>query len=527
MMRVRFSHPAGGDVEFDIPPQGATVGRQGGEADLQLGGDGTMSRRHGRLWIEGGDLWYEDLGSSQGSWVQKQRVRAPVKVVAGQPVVLGATEMVLLGGAPVMVAPGLTLQMQGATGREALVEAMAGAGRLGRYTSALYDFVQGLLSSTSTDLISQALSRLYNLVPAAQRIALVAWPPFEDGTFEHLVPPEDLVRRGVQAGPVSQSLARHAVETGKALLFSDGGADSEMKVGASVMHHGIRSAVYVPLASASGETLAVLCVDCPNPSIPFSKEDFQFIGAVGGLLATALATEELRQAALSARESEARRQAMVSFLKIASHDLKNPLAVIKTCAATILDLQDPSIVDELTRLILNAERRAEELIQAYLQVSALQSGKQLEVVKQELDLRDMVAQEIEFQKRAAEGRAFTFGSTVGVPRVEADPQKLRQVLANLIGNAVKYSPDGGAVTVDVSRSNGEVLFRVTDTGVGITPEDQAKLFGEFQRVGDRSVAAGTGLGLWLTASLVKAHGGRIGVESEAGRGSTFWFTVPG
>jgi len=112
--------------------------------------------------------------------------------------------------------------------------------------------------------------------------------------------------------------------------------------------------------------------------------------------------------------------------------------------------------------------------------------------------------------------------------VAADERKVRQVLLNLLSNAVKFTPDGGTISVRARRRDGEVEVAVRDTGIGIAPEDQAKVFEEFQQVGkpsDRS-REGTGLGLTLAKRFIELHGGRIWVESEVGAGTTFTFAIP-
>ena len=109
-----------------------------------------------------------------------------------------------------------------------------------------------------------------------------------------------------------------------------------------------------------------------------------------------------------------------------------------------------------------------------------------------------------------------------------DERKIKQILLNLLSNAVKFTPQGGRIRIDARQSNGAVEISVTDTGVGIAPEDQPKVFEEFRQVGSNYAhkVEGTGLGLTLAKKFVELHGGRIWVTSEAGRGSKFTFTLP-
>ena len=112
--------------------------------------------------------------------------------------------------------------------------------------------------------------------------------------------------------------------------------------------------------------------------------------------------------------------------------------------------------------------------------------------------------------------------------VVADERKVKQILVNLLSNAVKFTPEGGRVGVSATAADGVLTIAVTDTGVGIAPEDQAAIFEEFRQVGrdDTRKQEGTGLGLTLAKKFVELHGGRIWVESHVGQGSTFSFTLP-
>jgi len=122
--------------------------------------------------------------------------------------------------------------------------------------------------------------------------------------------------------------------------------------------------------------------------------------------------------------------------------------------------------------------------------------------------------------------AFTADPEVDV--VDGDERRIKQVIFNLLSNAVKFTPPGGAIDVSAARVNGEVKISVADTGPGIAPEDHDRIFEEFQQTdAGLEQRQGTGLGLALSKRLVELHGGRIWLESELGKGSTFVFTLPG
>ena len=132
------------------------------------------------------------------------------------------------------------------------------------------------------------------------------------------------------------------------------------------------------------------------------------------------------------------------------------------------------------------------------------------------------------ERASKNGVAAPTRARPAVDLVEGDERRIRQVVFNLLSNAVKFTPRGGRVDVSAARVDGEVRVAVADTGPGISPDDQERIFEEFQQAkppnGERP--EGTGLGLALSRSLVELHGGRIWVESEPGKGSTFTFTLP-
>lgn len=537
-MKVEFLHPQGGRRQIDVPAGGLTLGRTTAQADFGLEWDKKVSRRHGRLSIDGETLLYEDLGSSNGSWLDGTKLTERTELPPGRIIILGDTRLSIVEKEP--PAPtdsgatqeGMTLRLRGKVDGGGLAEVITGPNPLGGYMVALSKIVNDLLRATSRSVIATTLKGLYQLIPAAQRIYVIAWPPEGDGRYRHLVPPQDLATEvREQVGGVSNSLASLAVKRREALFFSEA-EDHNIDVQYSAILRGIRSAVYVPLISSQGEVLGVFCVDCPLPSIPFDEDSFQFLRAVGGLLATSLEAEKLREEArvreVETRQAEAHRESLANFLKIASHDLKNPLTVVRACAQLIEHVDDLKTVRDLSSRILDAEMRAEALIKAYLEVSELQSSGALELNLMDVNLHDAVEDEFRFIKTAFQTKSqhLSFINDVSDMEVAVDPQKLRQILNNLIGNAAKYTLEEGKITVSAEVKAGETVISVNDEGVGISDDDKEKLFQEFQRVGDRSAVPGTGLGLWLTSALIEAHGGRIWVESTLGVGSTFFFALP-
>jgi signal transduction histidine kinase len=525
--RLCFVHPVAGATAVEAGPGELIVGRSGTGADVELR-DPMISRRHGRVWTDAGSVWYEDLGSSNGSWMRGERLSAPVCLGPGVEVRLGGeTWLRIEQPGPALELPqGLELRLEATLGPQGFTDAVGQTtDAASRYVSALYSLTEGLLRSEGLDFLPETVQRVKELVPSAQRLALVAWPPTQDGSFQRLDGSDERVT-------ISSSLARYAVQEGRALLLSPATMPKAVADSPSILLQRIQGAAYIPLQSAPGENIVgLLCVDTPVMALPITTLDFQFLCAVAGLLAGKVTSERLReqtrQQALETQRIEARREGLAAFLQIASHDLKNPLTAIDNCAR-LLRRVPPEKHPPLIEIILSASGRATNLIRTYLDAAALESGKPLEVTWEHVDMRALVDAEMEFVRNALleRMRGIKLRNEVDCPPIRGDARKLGQVVTNLLTNAVKYSPEGGEVVVGGAVLEGEARFWVQDRGVGISPEDQKRLFAAFQRVGDRALAPGTGLGLWLTAAIVEAHGGRLGVTSVPGEGSTFWFALP-
>lgn len=218
------------------------------------------------------------------------------------------------------------------------------------------------------------------------------------------------------------------------------------------------------------------------------------------------------------------------FISIISHEIRTPLSSIRGAlglvATGVLD-DDPQTAKEMLGIANNNIERLVRLVNDVLALNRLESG-QVELKKQWCEVATLVQQAFSSVQNLAEANQVDLRSSTGNIQVWADPDWLVQVLVNLINNAVKFSPAGTTVSVNVEPQPQQVLFRVTDQGRGIPSEKLETIFGQFQQVNmsDSRQKGGTGLGLSICRLIVQRHGGRIWAESELGRGSKFYFTLP-
>jgi two-component system phosphate regulon sensor histidine kinase PhoR len=232
--------------------------------------------------------------------------------------------------------------------------------------------------------------------------------------------------------------------------------------------------------------------------------------------------------------SEIRHLEMVraEFVANVSHELKTPVTAVKGFAETLLEgaLYDPRACEEFVSIIAEEAERLNRLINDLLSLSRIESREirlQLEPLELGHEIRQ-IADTImpRFQKKELALNVLAPGKPVVA---QADRDRLEQVLLNLLENSLMYTPSGGRVDVAVWEEVGMVVVSVSDTGIGIPPDDLPRIFERFYRV-DRARSrklGGTGLGLAIVKHIVDAHGGRVWVESELGQGSTFYFTLPG
>jgi two-component system phosphate regulon sensor histidine kinase PhoR len=222
------------------------------------------------------------------------------------------------------------------------------------------------------------------------------------------------------------------------------------------------------------------------------------------------------------------------FVNTVSHDLKSPIMAIAMTAEllmkTVPTTGEQAYRDRCQRILRSANQMT-ELVTDLLDLGKIEAG--LEGPGKPVDLVPLIGEVVKAQAVPAEAKGLAIEvQTPLAALVTGVRARLAQVLANLIGNAVKYTRDGGQVQVVVeaagSADDGPVRVRVTDNGIGIPARDLPHVFDKFYRVKNASTAgiAGTGLGLAITRSIVETHRGRIGVDSAEGSGSTFWVELP-
>ncbi len=218
------------------------------------------------------------------------------------------------------------------------------------------------------------------------------------------------------------------------------------------------------------------------------------------------------------------------FLGLVSHELRSPLTVITGAVNTALTEGERLSPEETRQLLEDAALEAEllsHLLGNLMELSRDQADR-LFLHAERVSIRKVVQNTVEEIKRQSSAHQFVVNLPRKLPPVYADELRVERILRNLIENAVKYSPQGGEIRVSVKPEEEQLVIGVSDEGIGISPSEQARLFEPFQRLGESRPdgVGGVGLGLLVCRRLVEAHGGRIWVESEPGKGSTFFFTLP-
>lgn len=217
------------------------------------------------------------------------------------------------------------------------------------------------------------------------------------------------------------------------------------------------------------------------------------------------------------------------FISNISHELRTPLASLKALTETLQDgaLEDKNVANHFLNRIEIEVDSISLIVQELLELSRIESGivpLELEVVDP-AQLINIAVDRLRLQAENS-GLSLNLNCPENLPPVLADFSRLEQVLVNLLHNAIKFTSSGGSITVGCSYTGEQVLFSVSDTGVGIPSEDIPRIFERFYKADRARAGGGTGLGLAISKHIVEAHNGEIWAESIEGKGSTFHFSIP-
>lgn len=380
----------------------------------------------------------------------------------------------------------------------------------------LSNLAEVLASALDEHAMLSAVARL--LVPRLGDLCLVDVVE-DDGTIQRV----DAVLDDWHLAPTP------GLRAGEPLLISDVTQSSLARVVPDDLGHaairaaGIRSLVLLPLLGR-GRLLGVLSLGMTQPDRRFSKADLPFLEDVAQRVALGADNSRLYQ---QARQASRTRDDTLAAI---SHDLRNGLNTVLTAVSLLLRSLPPDTEGRRDRRHVETIRRAAErmnrVIGDLLDVASIESGR-LFVEPQKEAVRPIIAEALAACQQQAVEKSLRIDERGTAEEIDAvcDRERVLQVLGNLIGNAIKFTPEGGTVELSAESSDDEVVFSVRDSGVGVPAKQLPHVFDRFWQATPKA-RLGSGLGLTIAKGVVEALGGRIWVESRPGEGTTFFFTLP-
>jgi signal transduction histidine kinase/pSer/pThr/pTyr-binding forkhead associated (FHA) protein len=462
-----------------------------------------ISRQHAILQASGTELSVVDLGSTNGTMVNSVRLKpdTPYPLEDGDRLSLGGLDLL------VTVIEGIKGQVK----RKDTVE----------LADALVQMAKAITSHLNLEeVFKQALSMSMKLTSAGEAAIWL----LDESTHELYVE----TRAGVHGNdveptrlPVTGSLVGAALITGKPIRTSRNTTGSEVKVKTGYV---VEAVLYIPLMHGNNR-LGVLAAIHRERGHNFSERDEHLLESIGDFTALALQNARMYQ---QVNEANQLKQEMIQNV---SHEFRTPIQYIVGYAELLLEEEeklDP-VHAEYVRNLAHQTRRLTWMMDNFL---SLQLVNNMVSQRFPADIGPIIggavgnAQLISREKNIS----LTHHIDANLPKAFISPMGIYQVLDNLIANALKFTEPGGSVAVAATyiEGNNEIVVTVTDTGIGIDPADHLRIFERFVQVDGSSRRAyeGVGLGLTVCKTIVEEHGGRIGVDSQVGKGATFWFSVP-
>lgn len=337
-----------------------------------------------------------------------------------------------------------------------------------------------------------------------------------------------------------ESITGHVYATQEAQLLGTPAAVAEAMRAIRPVNRRLMDSIYGPgqrplsvltaPLTAGENKYGVLVLETLRGPIFFTPEDISFVQTMADLIALEIDRARLDAAAVALREADEKDRLRAELMATFSHELRTPLATIKGYSTALLldELQWPEEKRrEFLRLIDEECDNLERMISDILDSSLIDVG-QLPIEQQPVRL-PLLSQEVAREmQRSTDIHHFVLDFPADFPIVDADPRRIKQVLRNILDNAIKYSPNKGLVVIRGQVRPLDVVISIADQGVGISPEDLIPLFDKYFRVKAPTGyhVPGTGLGLPVSRAIVEAHGGRIWAKSKIGEGTTLYFSIP-
>ena len=493
---------------YHIGNEGLVLGRAS-ECDVVLP-DSLVSRRHARIWLEGGQLKVEDLSSRNGISVNGERV-ARLRVEEGDQLTVGSH----------------TFQIAKASRQKSLSDtgsmiAYDRAGELfqkmvrdpnSNQLPVLYKAAQLLGTVFDLDeLLKQLLELVFEALPCKRGFILTK-PP-HDG--DPVVNASHSTGNETSGPPLSQTLIHHVLEQRDAVLTHD--AQTEFKGSESVINHGITAAMCVPLCGRE-DLIGVIYVDSGDQEVLFKADHLKLLTAIGRVTGVAVENARLHKEAVERERMAAIGQASAGI----GHCIKNILVGVKGGAEFVdlsIETNEMKYIQKGWPLVRRSVDRMEDLV-----LNLVTFSREREPERTPTDVNALVKEIADTLKTQAERAKVSIELVRGeLPRVPLDGLGIYRAILNLVTNAIDACEEvGGKVTIRTHADDRSIYIDVKDTGAGISPEVMPKLFTAFASTkGSR----GTGLGLACSKKIVTEHGGEILVNSKLGKGSKFCIVLP-
>jgi signal transduction histidine kinase len=503
----------------------------------------------GRVALERRTIHFPDiLLDPEYQWAEAQRI-ARFRTVLGVPM--------LRGGEPIgaffiwreEVRPFTDKQIELVTTfADQAVIAVENTRLLGELRARTDDLTRSVEQLTALGEVGRAVSSTLDLETVLRTIVsrAVQLSGLDGGVvFEYDESAEEFVQRAMTdtGGPLAEARRTTRIRKGEGVLgrtavtlepvqvddiTSPGAYEGRLRE--VLIDSGVRAILAVPMVR-EGHLIGCLGVTRNSPG-EFPAETIELLRTFATQSALAIQNARLfREIEHKSRELEAASRHKSEFLANMSHELRTPLNAIIGFSEVLSERMFGELnekQEEYLKDIHVSGQHLLSLINDILDLSKIEAGRmELELTDFNLPTTLDNALTLVRERAARHGIALTMSVDERVEQVRADERKIRQVVLNLLSNAIKFTPEGGRIEVRAVPVYGSVEVSVTDTGVGIAPEDQEAIFEEFRQVGtaDKKVE-GTGLGLALSRKFIELHGGRIWVQSQVGLGSTFTFTIP-